>query len=219
VSGTAVAASRRIRYYAVAMSEQDETPRWLGGCFLVSDFDLVDPNFHRAVILMIDHDEEGAFGLVVNRPSPFTLGEVVEGMDDSPASSIPVYVGGPVQQNALFVLHEEPDAGDGTEDAAEQPVEGVAFEPATQPLMDWLKGEWGDLPEAERPAVRVYVGYSGWASGQLEGELEADAWVVLRATREIVFHPDPRNAWAEALARTGPLYQIILLTGFKPSMN
>ncbi len=201
------------------MNDKGETPRWLDGCFLVSDFDLVDPNFHRAVVLMIDHDEEGAFGLVVNRPSPFTLGEVVEGMDDSPASSIPVYVGGPVQQNALFVLHEERPAETVSDDAVEQPVEGVAFEPATQPLMDWLKSEWGELPEAERPAVRFYVGYSGWASGQLEGELEADAWVVLRATREIVFHPDPQKAWAEVLARTGPLYQIILQTGFKPSMN
>jgi len=204
------------------MSDTGGTPRWLGGCFLVSDFDLVDPNFHRTVVLMIDHDEEGAFGLVVNRPSPFTLGEVVEGMGDSPASTIPVYVGGPVQQDALFVLHEERPAdaaGADEAEAAEQPVEGVAFEPATQSLMDWLKGEWGELPEAERPAVRFYVGYSGWASGQLEGELEADAWVVLRATREIVFHPDPQKAWAEALARTGPLYQIILQTGFKPSMN
>jgi putative transcriptional regulator len=201
------------------MSDKGETPRWLDGCFLVSDFDLVDPNFHRAVVLMIDHDEEGAFGLVVNRPSPFTLGEVVEGMNDSPASSIPVYVGGPVQQNALFVLHEERPDDAGSDGAAEQPVEGVAFEPATQSLMDWLKSEWGELPEAERPAVRFYVGYSGWASGQLEGELEADAWVVLRATREIVFHPDPQKAWAEVLARTGPLYQIILQTGFKPSMN
>src|SRR5512136_948220 len=127
------------------MGDKGETPRWLDGCFLVSDFDLVDPNFQRAVVLMIDHDEEGAFGLVVNRPSPFTLGEVVEGMDDSPASSIPVYVGGPVQQNALFVLHEEIHTG--AEDEAEQPVEGVAFEPATQPLMDWLKDEWGALPE------------------------------------------------------------------------
>jgi putative transcriptional regulator len=201
------------------MSEPDGAPRWLGGHFLVSDFDLVDPNFHRAVILMIDHDEEGAFGLVVNRPSPFTLGEVIEGMDASPAASIPVYVGGPVQQNALFVLREEPLGSTGGEDADEQPVEGVSFDPATQPLMDWLKGEWVGLPEAERPAVRVYVGYSGWAAGQLEGELAADAWVVLRATREIVFHPDPSSAWAEALARTGPLYQIILQTGFKPSMN
>jgi putative transcriptional regulator len=201
------------------MSESQATPRWLGGHFLISDFDLVDPNFHRAVVLMIDHDEEGAFGLVVNRPSPFTLGEVVEGMEDSAAAAIPVYVGGPVQQNALFVLHEERPPDDAADEADEQPVAGVSFQPATQGLMDWLKGEWGELPEDDRPAVRVYVGYSGWGSGQLEGELAADAWVVLRATREIVFHPDPSNAWAEALGRTGPLYQIILQTGFKPSMN
>ena len=55
------------------MGDTGGTPRWLDGCFLVSDFDLVDPNFHRAVVLMIDHDEEGAFGLVVNRPSLFWL--------------------------------------------------------------------------------------------------------------------------------------------------
>lgn len=201
------------------MGDPGGTPRWLSGHFLVSDFDLADPNFRRTVVLMIDHDEEGAFGLVVNRPSPFTLGEVVEGMGDSPASSIPVYVGGPVQQNALFVLHEEDPASAGASGTVEQPVAGVTFSPATQGLVDWLKDEWGALPEAARPAVRVYVGYSGWASGQLEGELEADAWVVLRATREIVFHPDPTSAWEEALARKGPLYQIILQTGFKPSMN
>ena len=119
-----------------AMSEQDEPPRWLGGHLLISDFDLVDPNFHQAVVLMIDHDEEGAFGLVVNRPSPFTLGEVVEGMEDGPASRIPVYVGGPVQQDALFVLRDErAGAGEGTG----HPVEGVAFEPASQTLMDYLR--------------------------------------------------------------------------------
>jgi putative transcriptional regulator len=198
------------------MSDTGGAPRWLGGCFLLSDFDLVDPNFHRTVVLMIDHDEEGAFGLVVNRPSPFTLGEVVEGLDDSPAASIPVYVGGPVQQNALFVLRDERAAEDAE---VERPVAGVAFEPASPTMIEYLKGEWSSLPEDERPAVRMYVGYSGWASGQLEGELAADAWVVMRATREIVFHPDPRSAWTEALARTGPLYQIILQTGFKPSMN
>lgn len=198
------------------MSEEREQPRWLGGHLLISDFDLVDPNFHQTVVLMIDHDEDGAFGLVVNRPSPFSLGEVVEGMEDGPASGIPVYVGGPVQQDALFVLRDErAGAGEGTE----FPVEGVAFEPASQTLLDYLRDEWAAMPAGDRPAIRVYAGYSGWSSGQLEGELEADAWVVLRATREMVFPADPVKAWEQALARTGPLYQIILMTGFKPSMN
>ena len=86
----------------------EELPRYLGGYFLISEFDLADPNFHRTVVLLIAHDAEGAFGLVVNRPSRFALGEVIEGVEDSPAASIPVYVGGPVQQNALFVMHESP---------------------------------------------------------------------------------------------------------------
>jgi putative transcriptional regulator len=198
------------------MGEEREQPRWLGGHLLISDFDLVDPNFHQTVVLMIDHDEEGAFGLVVNRPSPFSLGEVVEGMEHGPASGIPVYVGGPVQQDALFVLRDEsPGSAEGTG----TPIAGVAFEPASQTLMDYLRDEWAALPLEDRPAVRIYAGYSGWSSGQLEGELEADAWVVLRATRELVFPPDPVKAWEQALERTGPLYQIILQTGFKPSMN
>jgi putative transcriptional regulator len=198
------------------MAAPGDRPRWLGGHLLISDVDLVDPNFHQAVVLLVDHDEDGAFGLVVNRPSPFSLGELVEGMEQGPAAAIPVYVGGPVQQNALFVLRDErPEIGDGIE----LPIEGVAFEPASPRLMEYLREEWAGLPHDDRPSVRIYAGYSGWSSGQLEGELEADAWVVLRATRELVFPADPVKAWEQALARTGPLYPIILQTGFKPSMN
>ena len=67
------------------MSEED--PRYLSGYFLISEFDLLDPNFYRSVVLMIAHDEDGAFGLVVNRPSQATLGEVIEGVEDTPAAS------------------------------------------------------------------------------------------------------------------------------------
>jgi putative transcriptional regulator len=196
----------------------EDTPRYLGGYFLISEFDLLDPNFYRSVILMIAHDDDGAFGLVVNRPSPMTLGEVIEGVEDSPAASIPVFVGGPVQQNALFVLHMSRSREAATE-MLKKPLEGITFEPATRSLVEYLTGEWAALPEAERPVVRIYAGYSGWGPGQLEGELKRASWVVLKATEQIVFDPDPQAAWALALARKGPLYQIILQTGFKPSLN
>jgi putative transcriptional regulator len=87
-------------------AEREDVPRLLGGNFLISDFDLADPNFYRSVVLMIAHDEQGAFGLVVNRPSPYTFGELIDGVEESPAAAIPVYIGGPVQQNALFSMHE-----------------------------------------------------------------------------------------------------------------
>ena len=198
------------------MGEDD--PRYLDGYFLISEFDLMDPNFYRSVILMIAHDDEGAFGLVVNHPSRLSLGEVIEGVEDTPAASIPVFVGGPVQQNALFVLHTS-QSREGEASGLKKPLDGIVFEPATRSLIEYLTGEWAALPEAERPAVRLYAGYSGWGPGQLESELKRESWVVLKATEQVVFDPDPQATWAQALAKKGPLYQIILQTGFKPSMN
>ena len=202
---------------------QPDAPRYLRGYFLISEINLMDPNFYRSVVLMIAHDDDGAFGLVVNRPSEVTLGDVIEGVENTPAASVPVYIGGPVQQNALFALRMSPGPlADSAADAvtgAKRPLEGLSFEPATPSLIEYLTGEWAALPEAQRPAVRLYAGYSGWGPGQLESELRSESWVVVKATEQIVFDPDPESTWAEALARKGPLYQIILQTGFKPSMN
>ena len=209
------------------MSDQDrdsqgagstEGDGFLGGNFLVSEIALMDPNFRQTVVLMVSHDDNGAFGLVVNRPSPFTLGDVIDGMEDCPARSIPVFIGGPVQQEILFLLHA-PFPGQPADEDAARPAEGVISEPATLALIDYLKNDWSSIPPEDRPDVRVYAGYSGWGPGQLEGELKSEAWVVIKATRELVFRPDAAGAWEEAFARKGPLYQIILQTGFKPSMN
>ncbi len=198
-------------------AERDK-PVFLAGNFLVSEIALADPNFRQTVVLMISHDDKGAFGLVVNRPSPFTLGDVIDGMEDTPAHSIPVFIGGPVQQEILFLLHA-PFPDHLSDEEAAHPLGGVISEPATLSLIDYLKNDWGGLPPEDRPAVRVYAGYSGWGPGQLEGELKAEAWVVVKATREMIFRTDAAGAWEEAFGGKGPLYQIILQTGFKPSMN
>jgi putative transcriptional regulator len=195
-----------------------EQPRYLGGYFLVSDIDLRDPNFYRSVVLTISHDDNGALGLVVNRPSPLSLGQMVEGLGDTAAATIPVFVGGPVQQEILFCLHGELP-GLPSDDDAVRPIDGVLFEPLTRQIVAYLEDEWSSRPESERAQVRLYAGYSGWGPGQLEGELKAGAWIVVRATPEITFHPEPAKGWADAFARNGPLSRIILQTGFKPSMN
>ena len=194
-----------------------ETPQDLCGHFLVSEISLVDPNFRRSVVLMILHDENGAFGLVVNHPSPFTLGELVSGMEGTAAAAIPVFVGGPVQQEVLSVLRADLPGYANTK--VEKPVNGVISEPATQALIDYLVNVWSELPEEERPAVRMYAGYSGWGPGQVEGELRTESWVVVKASSEMIFRVDPARAWEDAFAGKGPLYKIILQTGFKPSMN
>ncbi len=132
-------------------------PERLTGCFLVSEIELGDPNFRNTVVLMITHDDKGAFGLVVNRPSPFTLGDLIDGLDGTAAASIPVFVGGPVQQEVLFVLHSALPS-DGPQGQPDEPIEGVFSEPATRMLVDYLRDDWGSMPEDERPEVRVYAG-------------------------------------------------------------
>jgi len=198
--------------------EEPDDPRYLPGYFLVSDIDLRDPNFYRTVVLIVSHDDNGALGLVVNRPSPLSLGEMVEGMGKGPAASVPVFVGGPVQQEILFCLHGEFDECPAGEDAM-FPIEGVCFEPLTRQIVTHLAERWGTPPPESRTRVRLYAGYSGWGGGQLEDELAAGAWLVVKATPEITFHPEPAQGWADAFARKGPLSRIILQTGFKPSMN
>ncbi len=209
------------------MGDQDQSrsthggpdePQFLEGYFLISEVELMDPNFYRTVVLLVKHDEEGAFGLVVNRRSNVTLEEVLEGFEEGPAKDLPIHVGGPVQQEYLFALHSGfPDQLESEHSSA--PAEGVVFEPVTESVVDYLKTAWPILPEADRPKIHLYAGYSGWGAGQLENELTAGAWVVLPASSDIVFYPDPAEGWRQALSRKGAFYKIVAETGFKPSMN
>ncbi len=193
-------------------------PDSLEGHFLISETDLMDPNFFRTVVLITDHNENGAFGLVVNRKSTANLYDVLPGFTEDDAGAIPVYVGGPVQQEYLFVLHSGLPAGTQNEQA-EHPAPGVVFEPATEPLVTYLQSEWPALPADDRPKLHLYAGYSGWGPGQLEEELRHGAWYVHKATADIVFHPDPEQGWRDALSRKGAIYRIIAETGYRPSIN
>jgi putative transcriptional regulator len=203
------------------MDEHGEgRPKWLSGYFLISDTELRDPNFFRTVVLLTEHNDEGAFGLVVNRLSSETLGTVLPdaGIEESTAFELPIYVGGPVQQEYLFLLHSGlPEHAKG--EFASHPAEGVVFEPVTESAVSFIAHDLGSIPSQERPDIRIYGGYSGWGPGQLETELEVGAWIVHKATKEIVFHPEPEKSWADAMSRKGPLYRIIAQTGFRPSMN
>lgn len=178
-----------------------------------------DPNFFRTVVLVLHHNEEGAFGLVVNRESEVRVGEVIEGVENSAIADLPVYVGGPVQQNYVFVLHSGvPDRYNS--DHAERPCEGVVFEPSFQHVMDYMNSEdYLTLREEQRPAVRVFAGYSGWGSGQLEGEVREEAWLIHPARGEVVFDVDSAEGWKKALSQKGGFYRIVAETGYKPSMN
>ncbi len=197
---------------------QNETPRFLEGYFLISETELMDPNFIRTVVLMIQHDDGGAFGLVVNRQTELTLGGIIETYENTSAGELPVFIGGPVEQQFLFVLHSglpENYTGEHTHEV----VPDVFFEPNFDLIQAFLHDEWDHIPPEDRPHIHLFGGYSGWAPGQLENELTHRSWVLLKATNKIVFHPDPSEGWNEALRKKGGIYWVVAETGTKPSLN
>lgn len=192
-------------------------PNNLAGHLLIAETELEDPNFFRTVVLIVHHNEEGAFGLVINRKSEVVLSDVLDGVADSPAGALPVYVGGPVQNEYLFVLHEGLPA-EYCSEHLECATAGVYFEPSFGHVARFMaSSDYAAAPV--RPLIRVFAGYSGWSAGQLEGELRESAWLLLPAQAEIVFDTAPEASWQEALSRKGDFYRIVAQTGFKPSLN
>lgn len=175
------------------------------GRLLIASPALLDPNFARAVVLITEHGEEGAMGVVLNRPSETPVAEVAPELGALVAEE-PVFIGGPVQPQALVVLAEfdDPDA------AAWIVAADVGFVAADT--------DQGDLERAIRRG-RVYAGYSGWGSGQLEGELAEDAWIVEPPLPAELFPDDPAALWQDVLARKGGQFSLIARMPDDPSLN
>ncbi len=149
---------------------------FLQGQLLVASAQLSDPNFARTLVLLIEHSQEGALGVVVNRPLSKTIQELWREVGSAPCHSRqPVYVGGPVP-GPLLSLHTTPAL------AEMEPAPGVFFAAKKQHL--------DELVLSEEPAYKVFVGHAGWGAGQLENELHQGAWRSLPATVEHVFSTD-----------------------------
>ena len=174
----------------------------LHGQLLISSPLLHDPNFRRTVVLMTHHDEEGAMGLVLSRPSEIRVADAVPDLADLPGSDELVYVGGPVQTEAVVVLIEH-------ESEPELPIVGnVAFMAAET-----------DLDDLDAVRTRVFAGYSGWGAGQLEDELEESSWIVVPAVPDDAFAPDPDELWRTVLHRKGGKFALIATMPYDPKLN
>ena len=156
----------------------------LQGNFLIASPHLGDGNFNRSVVLMVKHDEDGAFGFVLNRPTGNTVAEVWKLVsEDASDRQDPIYLGGPVQ-GPLMAVH-------GLASAAETEIlDGV--------YLSAHKDQLKEVVAAENASLRLFSGYSGWGAGQLEGELEAGGWLVAPATAELVFH-DKDDLWERVM--------------------
>ncbi len=167
---------------------------------------LVDPNFWRTVVLVVEHTEEGALGLVLNRPSETTVGEAVPQLEELVDPDEPLYVGGPVQPASVIVLAEFEDAGDAALLAfGDVGVLGTDGPPETQ--------------GAGVRAARAFVGHSGWGPGQLDDELDRGDWILEPALRGDAFAADPGELWSEVLIRKGGSYALVARMPPDPSVN
>jgi putative transcriptional regulator len=177
----------------------------LKGQLLIAGPSLIDPNFRRTVVLVGEHSDEGALGLVLNRASEATVDEAVPELAVIVDSISPVHFGGPVQPSAIVVLADfvEPDR------AGSLVLDSVGFLPA-----EVDPDELGELRRA-----RVFAGYAGWGPGQLDGELEEGSWIVEPALPEDVFTEDPEELWSDVLRRKGGPFGVLAHMPYDPSLN
>jgi putative transcriptional regulator len=177
----------------------------LRGQLLIASPSLLDPNFRRAVVLVTEHSDDGAAGLVLNRPSPAEVAEVVPVLEPLVDDGDPVWVGGPVQPEAVLVLGEFPDP----EDAA-VPLFGSLGFPSLEEPDDVV-------PLTTRR--RVFAGYAGWGAGQLEDELDRDDWILEPAQPDDAFTDAPEELWRDVLRRKGGVYELVARMPEDPSLN
>ncbi len=178
----------------------------LAGQLLLASPALRDPNFERAVVLIGVHSEEGAMGIVLNRPSQSTIGEVAPQLELAVAGSDSVYVGGPVQPDSIVFLAEFLDPA-----PAGVLVLGRIGFPAPDTELD-------ELARAS-DRVRVFAGFAGWGEGQLEGEIERGDWIAHAALPDDVFTDEPESLWSAVLTRKGGSYALIARMPPDPSVN
>ena len=162
---------------------------------------LADPNFKRAVVLMIEHDDNGSFGLVINRPSNGYVADLLK-LIDVEWSADPealVGVGGPVMTETAWLVHGPRDGDDdgGSDDDLQ------THEIAPGISLSNSKETFGRLAKNPPRHFRLLVGYAGWGPGQLAEELEEGAWLQSDATPDIVFATDPSEMWERALKSVG----------------
>ena len=178
----------------------------LAGQLLLASPALVDPNFSRTVVLIGAHSDEGAMGVVLNRPSELTVGEAVPQLERAVDEQEPVYVGGPVRPGAVVFLAEFLDPAP----AGLLVIGRIGF-----PSPD---ADIEELTEATARA-RVFAGYAGWGEGQLEAEIEHGDWIAEPALPEDVFTDLPTELWSRVLTRKGGSYALIARMPVNPSVN
>ena len=177
------------------------------GILLIAEPFLKDPNFSRTVVFLCDHQDEGSFGFVINRVFGHTLNELMNDLDEL---KLPVFYGGPVQMDTIHFLHQYPDLIPGSYEVLDGIYWGGDFETA----LDLLRSG-----KADSNKIRFFIGYSGWGEGQLKDELKEKSWLLVQATRKIVFPKEISETWKDSLRLLGGDYEMLINFPSDPQLN
>jgi putative transcriptional regulator len=178
----------------------------LRGQLLIAGATLPDPNFARTVVLVCEHSDEGALGLVLNRAGELLVAESAPELAELSGDEATIDEGGPVQPDALLVLAEFDDPS-----IAAIPVIGCVGLMGDGNAID-------DLVVVTKRA-RVFAGYAGWGPGQLDAELARDDWFIAPAGADDIFDPDAEELWQRVLSRKGGHFAVVARMPIDPSVN
>jgi len=186
-------------------------PDSLKGHFLIAGCRLRDPNFFKTAVLIIEHSEDGAMGLVVNRPLSVTVARVLSGQFDLPEKNDLVYMGGPVEPAALFILHDQ----DGDDSEETSVIPGLYVASCVETFESVVRAAANDEPVQ----YRVFAGCAGWGAGQLEGELERGDWLLHEAAEDYIFHNDPYSLWDNLVNAVHAAHRLLPQHRADPELN
>ncbi len=178
------------------------------GKILISDPFLPDINFNRTVVFILEHNDEGSFGLVMNHKLESFLSDILE--DIEPGKEIPLFQGGPVQLDTLHYLHTHSILSESAKEVIPGLYWGGDFDLIRLQLNSGLL-----LPKH----IRFYLGYSGWAKGQLEAEIQEGSWVVSQMMTTTVFQNNPAQLWKQCMLALGGEYALLANAPGDPQWN
>ncbi|MBL7811428.1 MAG: YqgE/AlgH family protein [Bacteroidetes bacterium] len=174
------------------------------GTLLISEPFLEDPNFHRTVILLVEHDSEGSLGFVLNQETPFQLSDFFDETDWDWL----IHIGGPVGKDSLFFVHTLSSLN-----GAREILPGIFWGGDFEQLKFYLQEDL--IPKNE---LRFFLGYSGWGSGQLDQEMRQKSWIVAHAKVEYIFSTEP-ELWKRVLREMGGEFSWLSSAPKDPGLN
>jgi putative transcriptional regulator len=176
------------------------------GKLLISEPFMGDPNFERSVVMLCEHNAKGSFGLVLNQKTNLTLSDVMDGV----YVDLPIYLGGPVEQNTLHFLHRLGNQVEGTIDVGN----GIYWAGDFDNVKTLIN--IGVIKEQD---IRLFVGYSGWGVGQLDNEIKRNSWIISETSADFIFDTPSDQFWRAILKNMGGEYKVLSNYPIDPRLN